>query len=126
MPEKAVYSLTRQGEQEFEKLMLEIAAKSIHIYLDFNAVIVNLDSLSQEKQNVCLANIEDNIRQLKSYLEENFLAKENIPDVPENGMAVLQQQLILAKAIETWISSLKKNGGESGAAEPGSEDSIIL
>ena len=46
MPEKAVYSLTRQGEQEFEKLMLEIAAKSINIYLDFNAVIVNLDSLS--------------------------------------------------------------------------------
>ena len=114
MPEKAVYSLTRQGEQEFEKLMLEIAAKSIHIYLDFNAVIVNLDSLSQEKQNVCLENIENNIKQLKSYLEENFLAKENIPDVPENGMAVLQQQLILARAIETWISSLKKNDGNSG------------
>lgn len=114
MPEKAVYSLTRQGEQEFEKLMLEIAAKSINIYLDFNAVIVNLDSLSQEKQNVCLENIENNIKQLKSYLEENFLAKENIPDVPENGMAVLQQQLILARAIETWISSLKKNDGDSG------------
>ena len=114
MPEKAVYSLTRQGEQEFEKLMLEIAAKSINIYLDFNAVIVNLDSLSQEKQNVCLANIESNIKQLKSYLEENFLAKENIPDVPENGMAVLQQQLILARAIETWISSLKKNDSNSG------------
>ena len=113
MPEKTVYSLTRQGEQEFEKLMLEIAAKSINIYLDFNAVIVNLDSLSQEKQNVCLGNIENNIKQLKSYLEENFLAKENIPDVPENGMAVLQQQLILARAIETWISSLKKNASNS-------------
>ncbi len=106
--------VTRQGEQEFEKLMLEIAAKSINIYLDFNAVIVNLDSLSQEKQNVCLENIENNIKQLKSYLEENFLAKENIPDVPENGMAVLQQQLILARAIETWISSLKKNDSNSG------------
>lgn len=113
MPEKAVYSLTQQGEQEFEKLMMEIAAKSINIYLDFNAVIVNLDSLSQEKQNVCLANIENNIKQLTSYLEENFLAKESIPDVPENGMAVLQQQLILARAIKTWISSLKKNASNS-------------
>ncbi len=27
MPEKAVYSLTRQGEQEFEKLMLKIAER---------------------------------------------------------------------------------------------------
>jgi len=111
MPEKAVYSLTRQGEQEFEKLMLEIAAKSIHIYLDFNAVIVNLDSLPQEKQNLCLTEIKSNVRQLKSCLEENFLAKENMPDVPENGMAVLQQQLMLAGAIETWISSLKENVG---------------
>ena len=56
MPEKAVYTLTGQGEKEFEKLMLEIAAKS----------------------------------------------------VPETGMAVLQQQFILAQAIETWITSLNK------------------
>lgn len=45
MPEKAVYSLTDAGKKEFERLMLEIAAKPIHIFLDFNAVIVNLDSL---------------------------------------------------------------------------------
>lgn len=109
MPEKAVYSLTEQGEKEFEKLMLETATKSINIYLDFNAVIVNLDGLPQESQEICLTNIENNVRQLKTYLEENLLAKENAPDVPENGMAVLQQQFILAQAIETWISSLKGN-----------------
>ena len=109
MPEKAVYSLTEQGEKKFEKLMLEISAKAIHIYLDFNAVIVNLDSLSQEKQKECLTQIEDNVRQLKSYLEENLLVKENAADVPENGMAVLQQQFILAQSIENWISTLTKN-----------------
>ncbi len=109
MPEKAVYSLTEEGEKEFQNLMLEIAAKSINIYLDFNAVIVNLDELPQESQKVCLTSIENNVRQLKTYLEENLLAKGNAPDVPENGMAVLQQQFILAQAIETWISSLKEN-----------------
>ena len=41
MPEKAVYSLTEAGEQAFESLMLEIASKPIHIFLDFNSVIVN-------------------------------------------------------------------------------------
>ena len=50
MPEKVVYSLTEAGEKEFENLMLEIAEKPIHIFLDFNAVIVNLDSLSPEMQ----------------------------------------------------------------------------
>ena len=109
MPEKAVYSLTEEGEKEFQNLMLETAAKSINIYLDFNAVIVNLDGLPQESQKVCLTSIENNVRQLKTYLEENLLAKGNAPDVPENGMAVLQQQFILAQAIETWISSLKEN-----------------
>lgn len=115
MPEKAVYSLTRQGEQEFEKLMLEIAGKSIHIYLDFNAVIVNLDSLSPEKQQICLTDIENNIKQLNAYLEENVLAKEHMPDVPANGMAVLQQQRNLARAMKTWISSLKEHCSQKSA-----------
>ena len=45
MPEKAIYTLTAQGKHEFESLMLEIAAQPIRIFLDFNAVIVNLDKL---------------------------------------------------------------------------------
>jgi len=28
--------------------------------------------------------------------------------VPETGMAVLQQQLVLVQAIESWISSVKE------------------
>lgn len=108
MPEKAVYSLTIAGEQEFEKLMLEISRKPIHMFLDFNAVIVNLDSLSKEKQRSCLSDIEENVRDLKAYLEENILRKENLPEIPKTGMAVLQQQFILIQAIETWLASLKE------------------
>lgn len=107
MPEKTVYSLTDAGEKEFERLMLEIAASPIHIFLDFNAVIVNLDSLPPDLQKTCIANIEENIRTLKSYLKENIQEKENIPEIPETGMAVLQQQFVLVKAIEKWIASVK-------------------
>ena len=109
MPEKAVYTLTDSGNSQFEKLMIEISLKPIHIFLDFNAVIVNLDSLSRENQKVCLANIEDNIKTLKSYLEENESLKKNAPEIPETGMAVLEQQLILIQAIETWIASMKEH-----------------
>ena len=107
MPEKAVYSLTDSGEQEFERLMGELSAQPIRMFLDFNAVIVNLDSVPSEMQKTCVANIEKNVRELKMYLEENLREKGNMPDVPEIGMAVLRQQLILAEMIETWISSLK-------------------
>lgn len=107
MPEKAVYSLTDLGRTEFEKLMLEISKKPVHIFLDFNAVIVNLDSLPEEDQRICLNNIEQNILVMKSYLEDNIQSKESKPDIPDSGKAVLQQQYILAEAIETWIDSVK-------------------
>src|SRR5699024_2546403 len=83
MPEKAVYSLTEAGEAEFERLMFEIASKPISIFLDFNAVIVNLDSLPSEKQRTCLAEIQENIDTLKAYLEENIKEKEHEPSRSE-------------------------------------------
>lgn len=106
MPEKAVYSLTEAGEKEFESLMYEIASQPVRFFLDFNAVIVNLSSLPPEGQRACLENIEGNIKTLKAYLEENMREKENATDIPETGLAVLEQQYILAQAIEKWIASL--------------------
>lgn len=108
MPEKVVYFLTDAGEVEFERLMMEIASKPVQIFLDFNAVIVNLSSLTNEKQQVCLTDIENQVKVLKSYIEENISLKENVPEVPEIGMAVLQQQYVLAQSIEAWITSLKE------------------
>lgn len=110
MPEKAVYSLTDAGEKEFERLMLEISDKPINIFLDFNAVIVNLDSLPRDSQILCVAEIKKNVKTLKTNLEENLREKESVFDIPETGMAVLRQQIILAEAIENWIVSLKQDG----------------
>jgi len=108
MPEKAVYSLTDAGEKEFERLMLEIAEKPIRIFLDFNAVVVNLDSLPPEKQKSCVEHIEKNVAILKNCLKENLQEKENLAEIPKAGMAVLRQQFILVEAIEKWIVSLKE------------------
>ena len=107
MPEKAIYSLTKAGHTEFERLMFEIASKPISIFLDFNAVIVNIDSLPPEKQKKCVEEISSNIKTLKAYLEENISEKKNKPEIPAPGMAVLQQQFVLVKAIEDWIASLE-------------------
>lgn len=112
MAEKAVYTLTTSGEKQFEKLMTEISCKPINIFLDFNAVIVNLDSLSEEAQKTCLENIENNIKILKTYLQENINEKKDIPEIPRTGMAVLEQQYILVQAIEAWMDSVKKRLGD--------------
>lgn len=108
LAEKVVYSLTEAGEQEFEDLMLEISSMPVRIFLDFNAVIVNLTSLAPERQDTCLTRIEENVRILKAYQEDNLRQKEHVSSIPETGIAVLQQQLMLTEAIETWIASLRE------------------
>lgn len=112
MPEKVIYSLTDAGEREFEQLMVEIAAKPIRFFLDFNAVIVNMDCLPEGKQELCIQRIEENIKELKGYLEQNLREKEQIPEIPAAGMAVLRQQFALAEAMEAWIASMKTEMGK--------------
>ena len=107
MAQKAVYSLTEAGEAEFTRLMLEVSAQPVHIFLDLNAVIVNLPGLPPQQQARCLADIQANVKTMKTYLEENLREKEPLPDIPGMGMAVLRQQLVLAQAIEDWIACVQ-------------------
>lgn len=107
MPEKVVYSLTSSGEEEFERLMNEISCEPINIFLDFNAVIVNLESLSKEGRTQCITNIKEQVSRLKSELLKSLEEKTGMTNIPETGMAVLNQQYILIQAIETWIASVE-------------------
>lgn len=87
---------------------MELSVQPIRMFLDFNAVIVNLDSVHSEMQKSCIAGIEKNLQDLKAYLNENLLEKENAPDVPKTGLAVLRQQIVLAETIAVWIEELKE------------------
>lgn len=106
MPEKAVYSLTEAGEREFERLMLEISAQPVRIFLDMNAVIVNLDGLPAEDRRECLNRIGENVLALLACQEEELGRKAQNPSVPQTGLAVLRQQLALTRAIEVWLEEL--------------------
>lgn len=106
--EKAIYSLTNTGEKEFEKLMEEISDNPIRFFLDFNAVIVNINYLPVKQQKLCLEKIEKNVRTLKLQMEENMNKKQDNTTIPESGLAVLEQQYILTQSIEKWIVSVKE------------------
>lgn len=107
MPEKVVYKLTDDGDKEFENLMLEISKEPIRIFLDFNAVMVNIDKVDQVTRAKCLSDIQNSINMLRFNLQKNVDIKEKKPNTPEAGMAVLRQQYILVDAIETWLQSVK-------------------
>lgn len=108
MPEKAIYSLTDAGRKEFERLMLEISESPVRLFLDFNSVIVNLESMPKEGQRECLKRIGKGIGELKMYLEENLALKEQDSKIPATGIAVLRQQYALVQAMEEWMASLEE------------------
>ena len=108
MPEKAVYSLTDAGKQEFERLMLMLSDKPINIFLDFNAVIINLDSLPPDKRHFCLDNIGHQVTIMRAHLEETIYLKESMSNLSKTAVAVLQQQYILAQTMEAWIEELRE------------------
>ena len=110
MPEKAVYSLTDEGKKEFERLMLDLSRRPVRIFLDCNAVAVNLDSMPKKKRQECVQNICKSVQELKAELAENLAQKQDAPDVPAAGMAVLRQQLLLADALERWAETLQSQG----------------
>lgn len=104
MPEKAVYQLTEKGNTYFLELMEKISDQTVNIFLDLNAVIVNLDSVSLETKLKCLTKIESNILNLVETLNENIIAK---PHSPMIGKSVLEQQFALAETLKNWIAQLK-------------------
>ena len=45
----------------------------------------------------------------KGFIKGEIVKEGKMPEIPKTGMAVLQQQIVLADAIEKWIISLKKD-----------------
>ena len=107
LADKVVYSLTKAGENAFRSLMEQISESPIHFFLDFNAVMVNIDSLPKEEQKNCLDKIEKNILIMKMQMEDNMEAKKSDKSIPRSGFAVLQQQYMLVQSMEEWIASVR-------------------
>lgn len=80
----------------------------LNIFLNFNAVVVNLENLPENYQKECILKIEKNINILKGYLKTNIEEKKDNTEIPRTGMEVLNQQYVLAEAIEKWILELKE------------------
>ena len=47
MPEKSIYHITESGDKYFLELMKKISAQMVNVFLDFNAVVTNLEMVSK-------------------------------------------------------------------------------
>lgn len=103
LPEKAVYTITEEGNNYLLELTEKASKQPLNIFLDLNAVIMNLENQPKEFQRKIIGNISISIRNLKQLIEANITKKVAIPP---SGQCILDQQLLLVTTLEKWVSEL--------------------
>lgn len=108
MPEKTVYTLTSKGKMTFNQLMLKFSSSETRIFLDFNAVIVNMALLDDITFKQCIKNIKDSIYKTKNQIQEQLLMHK---DITIFGKMILEQQYMLLETLEKWEKIFEQKGG---------------
>ena len=111
MPEKTVYTLTSNGKTKFRELMSKFSLGETRIFLDFNAVIVNMSLLDDTDFNKCMNNIKDSIQNTKNQIQEQMSRHKEMTIL---GQMILEQQYMLLETLEKWdkIFEQKIYGGD--------------
>ncbi len=85
--------------------MEENAGKAVNVFLDFNAVIMNMDLVSDDLKAGLLDKIELSLDDMKKSLEVNI---QNKPDISVIGKNILQQQYDISLILTEWIEKFKR------------------
>lgn len=105
MPEKTMYTITPKGKEVFMGLMTNFSLAETRVFLDFNAVIVNLSLLDKDSAKECIANIKSSIQNTKMQIAEQLPTHKNIPLC---GRTILEQQFLLLETLEKWEEKFEK------------------
>lgn len=105
MPEKTLYTITPSGKKAFVDLMAKFSLAETRIFLDFNAVIVNLALVDDETAAAYIANIKDSIGTTKQQIAQQ-LAVSNERSLL--GQSILEQQSMLLETLAAWETDFEK------------------
>ncbi len=105
MPEKTIYTITAKGEKAFREWMVKFSAAETRVFLDFNAVIVNLALLDEGCAAECIGNIKNSIQATKMQITEQ-LSKHR--EIPIFGQTILEQQYMLLETLEKWEEGFER------------------
>lgn len=105
MPEKTLYTLSPKGKETFKELMAKFSFTETRVFLDFNAVVVNLALLDETFANECIGNIKNSIQNTKKQVMEQLPTHK---DIPLFGRTILEQQFLLLETLEKWEENFEK------------------
>lgn len=108
---KVIYSITDEGNDYFISLMKKTSEKMVNVFLDFNAVIVNLNNIDKELGLSLAENISKEIDRYYSVVDKKIEEREHIPFT---GKTILKQQLMVGKALKEWSDEFIKTYRQEG------------
>ena len=93
------------GKEVFKELMIKFSLVETRVFLDFNAVIVNMALLDESSANDCIANIKNSIQNTKMQIMEQLPTHK---DIPLFGRTILEQQFLLLETLGKWEETFEK------------------
>lgn len=72
MPEKTLYSMNEKGNSYFNKLMEESSKWIGNFYLDFNAFLVNIENVPEQKRKEYLKNFKDKVYERTKFVQSVY------------------------------------------------------
>ncbi len=105
MPEKTMYTITQEGKEAFKEWMIKFSLAETRVFLDFNAVIVNMALIDDNLADECILNIKNSIHNTKLQITESLPSHA---DIPLFGRMILEQQFLLLETLEKWEENFEK------------------
>jgi DNA-binding PadR family transcriptional regulator len=105
MPQKTIYAITFRGKECILDHMRKISKEALGFFIDYNAVLINMPSLEKEMQKELLLNMNNGICDFAKGVKENIPEKVQVSIF---GDAIIQQQIMLASAMEQWMEQFMK------------------
>ena len=75
------------------------------MFLDFNAVVINMGMLSNSEEKEIVDNIETEIEKYKNAVSKLEMEREEIPVCAKS---ILKQQVLLSEALNKWIENFRE------------------
>lgn len=102
--DKAIYSITPEGEKYFRELMNAYVVQNIPLLFDFNVVITNLNKVSNGEAVELIAKLRASI-QASAKSNEEYAIK--YADIPLVGTTIFEQQKLLYRALLEWLNTFE-------------------
>lgn len=102
MPEKTLYSMNEKGNSYFNELMEESSNHIGNIYLDFNAFLVNVENLPEEKRKEYLNNFKNKAEERRAYVESVYNLEKQHNEKNGSEFLILDLYNEFYKILEKW------------------------